>query len=338
MTRVFVTGATGFVGYHVARVMRAKGLDVRALIREGADAGCLTDLGIETVKGDVRDYDSVWKGMKGCEQVYHIAADYRLWVPDPDTMYATNVRGTTNVMESALRCGVRTVVYTSTCGVLAPAVNGKPTNEDSRPPLSAMVGHYKRSKFLAEDEVRRFVGKGVHVVIVNPTTPIGSMDRKPTPTGKVILDFLNGKMPAFLDTGLNFVDVEDVAIGHWLASERGSSGERYILGHANLRLEAFLKILAEATGMEPPAWKLPYIPVLWAAYVNEGLCRLTGKGAPMIPLTGVRMARHYMFFDCSKAVTQLAMPQNSLELAAEKAIDWYMRNGYVKEGRARKYG
>ncbi len=337
MTSAFVTGATGFVGYHVARVLREKGLEVRALVREGADAGCLTELDIETVKGDVRDYDSVWKGMKGCEQVYHVAADYRLWVPDPDAMYATNVQGTKNVMESALRRGVRTVVYTSTCGVLAPAINGKPADEGSCPPLAAMVGHYKRSKFLAEEEVRRFIEKGLNVIIVNPTTPVGSMDRKPTPTGKVILDFLRGKMPAFLDTGLNFVDVDDVALGHWLASERGVTGERYILGHANLRLEAFLTILAEATGRRPPAWRLPYTPVLCAAYVNEAVCKLTGK-APMIPLTGVRMARHYMFFDCSKAVTRLGMPQNPLELAAKKAIDWYIRNGYVKKGRTVNHG
>jgi dihydroflavonol-4-reductase len=326
----FVTGATGFIGYHVARTLREKGLGVRALVRNGGDIGPLLAMDAEPVKGDVRDYESLYEGMKGCSHVFHVAADYRLWVPDPDDMYATNVRGTTNILEAALQRRVEKVVYTSTCGVLTGTGNGELTSEGTASNLRNMVGHYKRSKFLAEGEVRRFVRKGVPAVIVNPTAPIGSMDRKPTPTGKIIVDFLNGKMPAYLDTGLNFVDVEDVAMGHWLASERGVIGERYLLGHRNVTLGTFLRNLADLTGRKAPRWKLPYGPVLCAAVIDEALSKLIRGRVPLIPLTGVRMAHHYMFFDCSKAVRELGMPQNSLEIATQKAIDWYMKHGYIE--------
>jgi dihydroflavonol-4-reductase len=261
--------------------------------------------------------------------VYHAGADYRLWVPDPETMYAINVQGTVNVMRAALGTDVAKVVYTSTVGVLAPAKGGKPGNEEAPARLRDLAGHYKRSKFLAEQEVRRFIAKGLRAVIVNPTAPIGAMDRKPTPTGKIIVDFLNGKMPAYLNTGLNFVDVEDVAEAHVLASMSGIVGESYILGNANLTLKQFLLILARLTGRKPPRWKLPYAPVLCLAFIDEGLSRFSGKKAPAIPLDGVRMARHYMFFDCAKAVRTLGMAQNSVEIAAMKAIDWYRGGGYV---------
>ncbi len=329
MATALVTGATGFIGYHIAKALRTKGFDVRALVRKGSDTALLTALDVEPAPGDLRDYPAVLKASRGCDQVYHAAADYRLWVPDPETMYAINVEGTANVMRAALETDVTKVVYTSTVGVFAPARNGKPGSEETPAGLRDMVGHYKRSKFLAEQEVREFIRKGLPAVIVNPTAPIGAMDRRPTPTGKIIVEFLNGKMPAYLDTGLNFVDVEDVAEAHVLASLSGVVGESYILGNANLTLKQFLQLLARVTGKKAPRWKLPYTPVLCLAFIDESLARLTRRKEPAIPLDGVRMARHYMFFDCSKAVRKLGMAQNSLETAALKAIDWYRGNGYV---------
>jgi dihydroflavonol-4-reductase len=332
--RALVTGATGFVGYYVAKALREMGLDIRALVREDSDADCLKAIDAEPVRGDVRDMEALSIAVRGCDQVYHVAADYRLWVPDPKNMYETNVQGTINVMEAAFRQGVERVVYTSTAGALAPSVAGIPTNEETPVGLSDMTGHYKRSKFLAEQAVRPFVHKGLPVVIVNPTTPIGAMDRKPTPTGKIVVDFLNGRMPAYVDTGLNFVDVEDVAAGHVAAAQKGAIGEKYVLGNKNLTLKQFLHMLARLTGKEPPRWKLPYGSVLCAAAISEGIAKLTPGRAPLIPLTGVRIARRYMFVDCSKAVGELGLPQNSLEIAAQKAIDWYNRGGYVLRGRA----
>jgi dihydroflavonol-4-reductase len=244
-------------------------------------------------------------------------------------MYAINLGGTRNVMEAALRMGVERVVYTSTVGTLSASSKGKPSHEETSAGLREMVGHYKRSKFLAEREVCAFIERGLPAVIVNPSTPIGPMDRKPTPTGRIIVDFLNGKIPAYVDTGLNFVDVEDVAIGHWLASLKGKTGERYILGNANLTLREFFGTLARMTGRKPPKVRLPYLPVLMAAYADEAISRLTLRH-PRVPLTGVKMARKYMFFDCSKAVGELNMPQNSVEGAMARAIDWFETNDYIK--------
>ena len=302
---------------------------MRALVRRGSYTAPLATLGVELVQGDLRDYDSLSKAVRGCGQVYHAAADYRLWVPDPEVMYATNVQGTINIMQAALRRDVPKIVYTSTVGVLAPADGGKPGNENTPANLQDLSGHYKKSKFLAEQEVRKFVDKGLPVVIVNPTAPIGAMDRKPTPTGKTIVDFLNGKIPAYLDTGLNFVDVEDVAQAHLLASESGIPGERYILGHENLTLKEFLHLLARLSGRKAPRRKLPYAPVYCLAVINQAYSKFCRGKAPAIPLDGVRMARRYMFFDCSRAVRELSMPQNSVETAVKKAIDWFNSNGYV---------
>lgn len=327
--RAFVTGATGFVGFHVARALRERGIEVRALVREGSDAGILRSIDAEALRGDIRDKGSLESAMRGCDQVFHVAADYRLWVPDPKAMYETNVQGTVNVMETALRSGVGKVVYTSSAGVLASSRTGEPANEETPVDPSHLVGHYKQSKFLAERAVLLLVGRGLPAVIVNPTTPIGAMDRRPTPTGKIIVDFLKGRMPAYVDTGLNFVDVEDVAAGHVEASQKGAIGQRYILGNRNLTLGEFLKMLAGLTGKKAPRWRLPYGPVLCAAYVSEKVARLAEGKEPLIPVTGVRMARRYMFFDCSKAAGELGFHQNSLETAAQKAIDWYNRGGYV---------
>lgn len=327
--KVLVTGATGFIGFHVTRFLLEKGLQVRALVRQETDS-FIRSLDVETACGDVRDFDAVMKALRGCTHAYHMAADYRLWVPDPKSMYETNVKGTRNVMEAALRLGVERIVYTSTVGVLSASSQGKPSDEESSACLEEMVGHYKRSKFLAEREVYAFIEKGVPAVIVNPSTPIGPMDRKPTPTGKMIVDFLNGRIPAYIDTGLNFVDVEDVAAGHWLAALKGKIGQRYILGNENITLRDFFGALASITGRRPPKIRLPYLPVLMAAHVNEALSRWITHRPPAIPLTGVRMAGKFMYFDSSKAVAELQMPQTPIKRALQKAADWYRKHGYTK--------
>jgi dihydroflavonol-4-reductase len=329
--KALVTGATGFVGFHVAKTLQEKGVEVRALIRAGSDTSDLGQLGVELCEGDIRDYDSVRKALEGCAQLYHVAADYRLWVPDPETMYEINVQGTVNVMRAALEAGTEKVVYTSSAGTLVPKRSrGTMCHEETVVDLSDMTGHYKRSKFLAERQVYAFVDKGLPVVIVNPTTPIGSMDRKPTPTGKVIVDFLSGRMPAFIDTGLNFVDVDDVGLGHWLASMYGAPGERYVLGNRNMSLGEFLGVLGRISNRKPPRLKLPYVPVLFAAYIDEAVSTWISHAQPRIPLTGVKMAKSCMYFDCSKAVRNLGIPQTSVEKAMEKSIDWYYRKGYVR--------
>ncbi len=328
--KALVTGATGFIGFHVARLLKEKGLEVRALVRRKYDASMLASLGIELSVGDVRDFESLCEALKGCQQLYHLAADYRLWVPDPKTMYDINVQGTRNALQAALLLETERVIYTSTVGTLMTSRNGRPSDENAVAGEQEMIGHYKLSKFYAEKEVYSFIQKGLPVVIVSPSTPVGTMDRKPTPTGKMIVDFLNGRIPAYLDTGLNFVDVEDVAAGHLLASERGKIGERYILGNRNLTLKDFFEILARITGQKAPKVRLPYLPVLCAAYVNEALSTWVTRKEPRIPLTGVKMARKYMFFDSAKAVSALNMPQTPIESALEKAIRWFKENRYLK--------
>jgi dihydroflavonol-4-reductase len=328
--KVLVTGATGFIGFFVARLLTENGFQVAALVRKGSDTSALRELGIELINGDVRDLSSVNTALKGCRQLYHLAADYRIWVKDPKTMYEINVQGTRNVMQAALTMGIEKVIYTSSVGVLTACSNGKPVNEETPSSIKDMTGHYKKSKFIAEKEVYGFIEKGLPVVIVNPTTPIGPMDRKPTPTGKIIVDFLNGRIPAYLDTGLNFVDVEDVAAGHLLAARHGRIGQRYILGNKNISLRNFFEHLAGITGRKPPKVRLPYLPVLLAAYVDEALSRITDT-YPRIPLTGVKMARNYMYVDCTKALMELDMPQSPVEGAMEKAINWFRDHGYVKK-------
>jgi dihydroflavonol-4-reductase len=328
--KALVTGATGFIGFHVAKLLRERDYQVIALVREEKDSSALWALGVEVVKGDVRDFRSVVEALKGCQYLYHLAADYRLWVPDPKTMYEINVQGTRNVMKAALERGLEKVVYTGTVGTLAASSNGKLTNEESSVEVGEMVGHYKRSKFLAEREVNDFIRKGLPAVIVSPSTPIGPMDRKPTPTGQIIVDFLNNRIPAYRDTGLNFVGVDDVATGHWLASVHGRIGQRYILGNKNITLREFFECLATITGRKPPKVRLPYLPVLCAAYIDEAFSTWVTGRHPRIPLTGVKMARKYMYFDCSKATRELKMPQNPIEDAAKKAVDWFKKAGYVR--------
>jgi dihydroflavonol-4-reductase len=326
--RALVTGATGFIGYHVAKYLAGKDFQVTALVRPGRNVSALQALGVTISWGDVRDLSSIADALKGCNLLFHLAADYRLWISDPDKMYEINVQGTKNVMSAAMDAGVDRVVYTSSVGALAASSDGSLSNEDTPVQLSDMIGPYKRTKFLAEREVYGFIGKGLPAVIVSPSTPVGDRDTKPTPTGKIILDFLNGRLPAYLDTGLNFADVEDVACGHWLAYLHGRVGEKYILGNRNMSLGDFLKTLAAVSGRKAPVVRLPYFPVLSAAYVNEFISRIT-KRAPMIPLSGVRMARKYMYFDCSKAVRELNLPQHPIEAALRRAITWFADNGYV---------
>lgn len=327
--KALVTGATGFIGYHVARVLQEKGIEVAALVRQTADVSDLQRIGVRLCYGDVRDVSSIVKALNGCTQVYHVAADYRLFVPDPKTMYDINVEGTKNVLQAALEAKVQKVVHTSSVGALATSFDGTPVSENFPVGLEDMVGHYKRSKYLAEREAEAFFQKGLPVVIVNPSTPVGEMDKKPTPTGQMIVDFLNKKMPAYLDTGLNFAYVKDVAEGHFLASTRGRTGEKYILGNKNLTLREFFQCLADIKGYAPPRVKLPYLPVLMAAYINEAAAKLF-HFTPKIPVSGVKMAKKYMFFDCSKAVNVLNLPQTPVEKALELAVAWFEKKGYIK--------
>ncbi len=326
--KVFVTGATGFIGASIVRILLCEGYSVKALVRPDSDRRNLAGLDIELCPGDLRDRASIEKGLEGCDTLFHAAADYRLWTRKPADMYDINVGGTRNIMEAALKRNLTRVVYTSSVGTLGNPGNGTPGNETTPVALADMVGHYKKSKFLAEREAESFAGKGLPLVIVNPSTPIGALDIKPTPTGRIIVDFLNRRMPAYLDTGLNIIDVEDCARGHLLAAQRGRIGEKYVLGNENLTLRGIFAMLAEITGLPAPSVRLPYTPVLLAAYVNEALSSLTGK-EPLIPLAGVQMARKFMFFDSAKAVRELGLPQRPVIDALRKAVEWFRGNGYV---------
>jgi dihydroflavonol-4-reductase len=325
----FVTGATGFVGAHVARKLLARGEKVRALVRKGSSLKNLQGLEVEVIFGDLTDPDSLSRAISGCGHLYHVAADYRLWAPDPFALYRTNVQGTRNILEAAARAGVARIVYTSTVGALGIPGNGHPGTEETPVDLSDMIGHYKRSKFLAEQEAKQAVKRGLPVVIVNPSTPVGSMDLKPTPTGQMVVDFLNGRMPAYVETGLNLVDVEDVADGHLLAMEKGRVGERYILGCRNLTLKEILEILSRIAKRPAPRVRLPRGVALGLAAVSTSLSFFT-KRSPRIPWEGVRMTGKKMFFDSSKAVRELGIPQRPVEEALERAVTWFRENGYAR--------
>lgn len=323
MKPVLVTGATGFVGWHVARLLLEKGYRVRALVR---DPVRLRDLEVEAVRGDLRDRDSVVRAVTGCGSVFHVAADYRLWVPRPEEMYQSNVEGTATLLEAAGKAGVERVVYTSTVGCIG-IPDGGEGNEETPVRLEDMTGAYKRSKFLAEQAALEAARKGLPVVVVNPTAPVGDHDLKPTPTGKIIVDFLRRRMPAFVDTGLNVVDVRDVAAGHLLAWERGQPGERYILGGENLTLEQIFRKLQTLSGIPAPKMRIPYAVAYFAGVVSTGLARLTGE-EPKAPLDGVRMARKRMFASSEKAMKQLGYRPSAPEGALRRAIDWFQANGY----------
>jgi dihydroflavonol-4-reductase len=324
-----VTGATGFVGSHVARQLVASGRSVRVLLRRTSHAQALDGLSVECVEGDLRDPLSLDRATRGVRRVFHVAADYRLWADDPQEIYESNVAGTRRLLEVAAQAGVERVVYTSTVATIAvPHSGGGFPNEDTHATLQQMIGHYKRSKFLAELEAMKAAGAGVPVVIVNPTAPVGPGDWKPTPTGRIIVDFLNGKMPAYVDTGLNLVAVEDVAAGHLLAAERGRIGERYILGSRNMTLKEILEALATIAGRRAPRVRLPHAVALAAGYADEWFSRLVGR-QPQIPVEGVKMSRHRMFVESDKAEKELGYRPGSVEAALERAVRWYGEHGHI---------
>jgi dihydroflavonol-4-reductase len=326
--KTLVTGATGFLGNHVARQLAARGEQVRVLVRPSSDARALEGFETERFIGDLRDAASLDRAMAGVTRVFHVAADYRLWARDPREIYESNVTGTRNLLEAARRAGVERFVYTSTVATIAvPRRDGLP-NESTQSSVAEMIGHYKRSKFEAEQCAMRAAESGLPVVIVNPTTPVGPGDWKPTPTGKIIVDFLNGRMPGYVDTGLNFVPVEDCAAGHLLAAERGRIGERYILGGRNLTLKEVLDMLAAMSGRRAPRWKVPHAVAYVAGCVDTAVSIVVGR-EPQIPLEGVRMARHKMFVDASKATRDLGFSHGPIEAALERAVRWYETNGYV---------
>ncbi len=318
-----VTGASGFVGWHVARMLLERGQRVRALVRA---ASRVRELEVEVVAGDLRDPESLRRAVAGCAVVYHVAADYRLWARDARELYRSNVDGTRNLLEAARQEGVERVVYTSTVGCIGIPQSGV---GDERTPVSfpEMVGAYKRSKFLAEQVALESARGGFPVVIVNPTAPVGDHDFKPTPTGKIILDFARGAMPAYIDTGVNLVDVRDVAAGHLLACERGQPGERYILGRENMTLREVFGKLEEVSGVKAPERRIPYGVALAAGAVTTLWARLAG-GEPKVPLDAVRMARKKMFVSCDKAVRELGFTPQPLERALARAVEWFRANGY----------
>lgn len=326
--KAFVTGATGFIGASIVRELLKDGHQVKVLVRNGSDTTNLNGLKVEVMQGDLHDQHHLEQGMTGHDWLFHAAADYRLWCPKPEAMYHANVNGTCTILQAALEAGVKRVVYTSSVGTLGNPGDGTPGTEETPVSLHDMVGHYKKSKFLAEEKAEKFVDKGLDLIIVNPSTPVGPFDIKPTPTGKIIVDFLNRKMPAYLDTGLNLIAVEDCARGHLLAAEKGRTGQKYILGNRNLTLREIFVLLEQLTNLSAPKVRLPYTPILLAAYLNEALSRLTGK-EPLIPLAGVQMAKKFMFFDASKAVRELGLPQTPVEEALQRAIDWFRSNGFA---------
>ncbi|UFS71358.1 NAD-dependent epimerase/dehydratase family protein [Geomonas sp. RF6] len=327
--KAFVTGATGFIGASIARELLADGVEVRALARKGSDRRNLEGLDIEIFEGDLRDREGLERGLKGCDTLFHAAADYRLWTRTPADMYDINVGGTRNILGAALATGTSRVVYTSSVGTLGNPGDGTPGTEATPVTFGEMVGDYKKSKFLAERAAEEFLAKGLPLVIVNPSTPVGPRDVKPTPTGKIIVDFLNGKMPAYLNTGLNLIDVSACARGHVLAAQKGKVGEKYILGNENLTLERIFALLSEITGLKAPKVRLPYYPILLAAHVNEAIAAVTGK-EPMIPLAGVQMAAKFMYFDPGKAIRDLGLPHTPVRESLEKAVTWFRQNGYAK--------
>ncbi|PYT63427.1 MAG: NAD-dependent dehydratase [Acidobacteria bacterium] len=329
-----VTGASGFLGSHVTRQLVARGEDVRVLLRPSSTNRAIADLSLEYVTGDLRDPVSLERAMKGVKRVFHVAADYRLWARRSREIYDSNVGGTKNLLEAAKRAGVEQFIYTSTVATIAVDRPQHP-NEFTDARLEEMVGHYKRSKWLAEKEALNAAKAGLPVIVVMPTTPVGPWDWKPTPTGKIILDFLNGKMPGYVETGLNFVGVEECAVGHLLAAEKGKIGERYLLGAENLTLKAMLDTLSRITGLPAPRLKIPHGLALGVAYANTVFSRLIGR-QPGIPVEGVKIARHMMFVDCSRAQRELGFKAGPVAAALERAVRWYEANGYIAKGRAKR--
>src|SRR6201997_5467037 len=325
----FVTGATGFLGSHVARVLSDEGAQLRLLVRSNSNPQNLRGLKADTAVGDLRDASSIEKAMAGCDTVFHVAADYRLWVRDPADMYRSNVAGTRAILEAARKNGVRRVVYTSSVATIGFTGNGHPADEDSPVSLADMIGHYKRSKFMAEQIALEAGRSGLEVVTVNPTTPVGEQDVKPTPTGRIILDFLKRKFPAYVETGLNLVDVRECARGHVMALEKGKSGERYILGGEDLTLKQILDKLAKLTGLRSPTLKLPYIFAYMAGLVDEAITGGLLHREPRATVDAVRMGKKKMFASSAKAERELGWKLVPVEDALRRAVEWFRANGYV---------
>jgi dihydroflavonol-4-reductase len=328
LTRALVTGANGFLGSAVVRALVADGVAVCAFVRAGSDRRNLEGLGVELATGDLTDRDSVLKAAAGCSAVFHVAADYRLWVAEPEPMYRANVEGSVNVLEAAAAAGASRMVYTSSVAVLGINQDRTPADEDTPVTVNAMVGHYKRSKFLAEQAVRQRARElGFPVVTVNPSTPIGPRDIKPTPTGRILLDAAAGRMPAFVDTGLNLVHVDDVAQGHLAALKLGTPGERYILGGDDFTLQRILELVAEHVGRRASTIRLPHWSVYPIALAAEGLARFT-KREPRVTLDGVRMSTKHMYFSSRKAERELDYRWRDPRLGLTEAVDWFKANDY----------
>ncbi|XFA73158.1 NAD-dependent epimerase/dehydratase family protein [Thermosynechococcaceae cyanobacterium Okahandja] len=324
--RVCVTGANGFVGTHVAHVLAEQGYRVRALVRQPDRATHLRAFGVEVVQGDLVSSDLV-DGLQGCQALFHVAAHYSLWRRERDRLYQVNVVGTRRILDAARQAGVERTVYTSSVAAIGVDPSGQPGTERYQSPPEKLISEYKRSKYWAEQEVHKAVAAGQDIVIVNPSTPIGAWDAKPTPTGDMILRFLRRQMPFYVETGLNLIHVRDVAIGHVLALERGKRGDRYILGHQNLTLGEILQRLANLTGLPPPLGAIPVWLPLAVAWFDEVILGALGK-TPSIPVDGVRMAQQRMFYDATKAVQELGLPQTPIDQALAEAVAWYREHGY----------
>ena len=325
----FITGATGFVGAAVARILLQQGHHLRILTRPNNDRRNLDGLsGIETVEGDLGDANSYREALQGCHSVFHVAADYRIWVPDPAAMHRINVDGTVALMEAALAANVQRIIYTSSVATLGINGDGTPSDEDTPVTFKDMVGVYKQSKFLAEQEVYRLIrDRKLPAIIVNPSTPIGPRDIKPTPTGRIIVEAAKGLIPAYVDTGLNIAHVDDVAMGHWLAFQRGIIGQRYILGGENLGLSQILTIIASKVGRPAPTIRLPRAAIFPVAYVMEGLSRLTGR-EPMVTVDALRMAKKKMYFSPAKAERDLGYRSRPADAAITDALTWFQQHNY----------
>jgi dihydroflavonol-4-reductase len=327
--KAFVTGATGFVGSHVARVLAEQGAELRLLIRPSSDPGNIQALHADRVFGDLRDPASIDKAMAGCDVVFHVAADYRLWVPEPEQMYRANLEGTRAILAAARKNAVRRVVYTSSVATMGFTSRGQAADEDSPVALASMIGHYKRSKFMAEEAAVEAGRHGMDVVVVNPSTPVGERDIKPTPTGRIVVDFLKKKFPAYVDTGLNLVDVTECARGHVAALEKGRSGERYILGGENLTLKQILDKLGVITGLPSPRLRVPYALALATGVVDELVTgRIFGR-EPRATIDAVRMGRKKMFVSCAKAERELGWKTVPVDGALRRAVEWFQANGYA---------
>lgn len=327
--KVLVTGATGFIGGNLARRLLRDGYEVRALVRPGSNTIAIDSTEIEPALGDILDRESVARAARGCQAVFHCAAAYTFWSPDRNLVYRTNVQGTANVLDAAMDAGVSKIVYTSTVSTIGLSAGGV-ANEKTPVDPKLIAGTYKKSKHEAERVALERAAQGLPVVVVNPTAPIGPWDVKPTPTGRIVLDFLKRRIPAYLSSGLNIVDVEDVAVGHILAMKKGQPGQRYILGSLNVTLKQLFSMLADITGLRPPRWRVPFWLVTMAGYLDQAVeGNIIGR-EPRIPVEGIKAAKRPMYVDCAKAITELGLPQSSVQEALANSVKWFTDYGYLQ--------